>query len=201
MSLPIKGSLEIICGPMFSGKSEELIRRLRRATIAQQKVIVFKPSIDNRHETEYVTSHNGAKISAFSIDTFTPVLEKGLHSSISVIGFDEAQFFNSDIIPIICTLIESGKRIIVAGLDLDFRGSPFGSMPLLMAIADTVTKLQAICAICGSDASFSQRLVNGQAARYDDPIVLVGAQEVYQARCRQCYTIDRLPEFYHFGIL
>jgi thymidine kinase len=201
MSSHKKGSLEVICGPMFSGKSEELIRRLRRATIAQQSVIVFKPSIDNRHATEYVVSHNGTRIPAFPIDDLNTILEHGLNSSVHVIGFDEVQFFDNGIVPVICTLIEAGKRILVAGLDLDFRGAPFGSMPLLMAIADSVTKLQAICTICGDDASFTQRLVDGQAARHDDPIILVGAQEAYQARCRQCYTIDKQPSFYHMPML
>lgn len=201
MSSKKKGSLEVICGPMFSGKSEELIRRLRRATIAQQGVVVFKPSIDNRLSTEHIVSHNGSRISAFAIHDTSEIIEYGMRDDVHVIGFDETQFFDNSIVPVICTLVEAGKRVIVGGLDLDFRGAPFGSMPLLMAIANQVTKLQAICTICGNDANFTQRLVDGQAARHDDPIILVGAQEAYQARCRQCYVIDKYPSFHQATIL
>ncbi len=201
MSSGKKGSLEIICGPMFSGKSEELIRRLRRAKIAQQHVMVFKPSIDNRHMIECVTSHNGSKLDAFPVDDLKVILDQGSKDSAQVIGLDEVQFFDAGIVPIICSLIDMGKRVVAAGLDLDFRGAPFGSMPLLLAIADHVTKLQAICTLCGKDANFTQRLVDGKVARHDDPIILVGAQEAYQARCRQCYSIDKQPSFYYMSAL
>jgi thymidine kinase len=186
------GQLEVICGPMFSGKSEELIRRLRRAKIAQQAVITFKPQIDNRYGLEYVVSHNGSKVDAKPLENVFDIIEIVNANDASVIGIDEAQFFAPELISVICQLIQSKKRVIVAGLDLDFRGAPFGCMPALLAIADKVTKLHAICTECGHDAQFSQRLVNGNPAKYDDPIVMIGAQEAYQARCRGCYSIDKL---------
>lgn len=185
------GMLEVICGPMFSGKSEELIRRLRRAKIAQQKVITFKPQLDNRYALEYVVSHDGNKVEARPLLNVTEIIDIVNATNASVIGIDETQFFSQEIVGVICQLINQQRRVIVAGLDLDFRGTPFGCMPLLLAIADKVTKLQAICTQCGHDAHFTQRLVNGDPARFDDPIILIGAQEAYQARCRGCYIIDR----------
>lgn len=185
-----KGYLEVICGSMFSGKSEELIRRLKRAQLAKQNVLVFKHSLDNRSTIEYVASHNGNKIKAIPTDQVELILEFTQHD-IDVIGIDEVQFFPETIINIICILINQGKRVLVAGLDLDFRGKPFGCVPLLMAIADTVTKLKAICMCCGKEAHISQRLVNGKPARFDDPQIVVGAQEAYQARCRDCHVIDQ----------
>jgi thymidine kinase len=188
----IKGSLEVVCGPMFSGKSDELIRRLRRAKIARQRVIVFKHRIDNRYTVTNVASHDGTTIEAHAVGTAQEIkalVQKGLFD---VVGFDEVQFFPQDIVSLICSFVEEGKRVIAAGLDLDFRGEPFGCMPVLLAIADTVHKLQAICCVCGQEAHFTQRLVNGNPAKYDDPIILVGAQEAYQARCRNCYAIDKI---------
>lgn len=184
------GSLEVICGPMFSGKSEELIRRLRRAKIAKQSVAVFKPAIDNRYAAEHVMSHNGSSIEALPIDSSDVIYHYVTHHNIEVVGIDEVQFFDAQIITVICTLIDEGKRVIAGGLDLDFRSIPFGPMPTLLAIADKITKLQAICCICGKDACLTQRLVNNEPARFCDPIILVGAQEAYQARCRGCYIID-----------
>jgi len=196
-----KGSLEVICGPMFSGKSEELIRRLRRAKIARQTVITFKNSLDDRHQhaIEYVVSHDGNKLSARPVESLDEILQLALHPDVDVVGIDEVQFFAQEIIPIMCELIEAGKRVVTAGLDLDFRGVPFGPMPILLAIADKITKLRAICSICGLDAHFTQRLVNGEPARYDDPIILVGAEEAYQARCRTCFTIDKAHPFTKIG--
>lgn len=186
------GMLEVICGPMFSGKSEELIRRLRRAKIAQQTIVTFKPQIDNRYALEYVISHDGNKVDARPLMNVNEIVEIVNTNNATVIGIDEAQFFSHEIVGVICTLINENRRVIVAGLDLDFRGTPFGCMPLLLAIADKVTKLQAICTQCGHDAHFTQRLVNGDPAKYDDPIILIGAQEAYQARCRGCYAIDKM---------
>ena len=185
--------LEVICGPMFSGKSEELIRRLRRAKIAKQQVATFKHALDNRHTLECVVSHNGTSLEAYPIETEEKILEIVTQHHITVIGIDEAQFFSPSLVPIVCKLLELGCRVIIAGLDRDFRGLPFGSMPILLAIADRITKLQAICTECGTDAPLTQRLVNNQPAKHDDPIILIGAQESYQARCRQCYTIDKMP--------
>jgi thymidine kinase len=186
-----KGSLEVICGPMFSGKSEELIRRLRRARIAKQEIMTFKPVIDTRYQTEYVVSHDGNMLNAQAIDSVEKVFELSTTHNIQVVGIDEIQFFQQEIIAVVCRLVDAGKRVIVAGLDLDFRGKPFGCIPTLLAVADTITKLQAICTECGDDAHFTQRLVNGQPARFEDPIILIGAQEAYQARCRGCYQIDQ----------
>lgn len=188
------GALEVICGPMFSGKSEEMIRRIKRAELAKLNVIVFKHCLDDRTMLDYVVSHNGNKIKAIPVEhpntilTLTP-------SNAHVVGIDEVQFFSSEILNIVCALVEQGKRVIVAGLDRDFKGKPFGPMPTLLAIADNVIKLKAICMDCGDEAPCTQRLVNGQPARYDDPIVLIGAQESYQARCRNCHLIDKQPTF------
>lgn len=188
------GKLEVICGPMFSGKSEELIRRLRRAMIAKQPVIAFKHALDNQRTIERLASHSGFSLDAHATDSPATILAAGMAPDVAVIGIDEVQFFMHEIIPVICTLIDAGKRVIVSGLDLDFRGIPFGPIPTLLAIADTITKLQAICTECGDDAHFTQRLVNNKPARFDDPIIKVGAQEAYQARCRGCYRIDKAPQ-------
>lgn len=187
-----KGRLDVVCGSMFSGKSEELIRRVKRSQLAKHNVIVFKHSLDDRTATEYVVSHNGNKFEAIPIENPSTILAVA-ERDVEVIGIDEVQFFSQEIIQVICTLVDAGKKVIVAGLDLDFRGIPFGPMPTLMAIADNVTKLKAICMICGDDAHFTQRLVNGKPAHFDDPTILVGAQEKYQARCRDCHAIDRAP--------
>jgi thymidine kinase len=189
-----KGSLEVICGSMFSGKSEELIRRLNRATFARLNIMTFKHSLDKRSELEHVASHNGNTIYAIPLESPQDILMH-ITDSIDIVGIDEIQFFPLEIVSVVCTLIDLGKRVIVAGLDLDFKGVPFGCMPLLMSIADDVTKLKAICIDCGKDAHFTQRLVNGKPARFDDPIILIGAQESYQARCRSCHSIDKKPNF------
>jgi len=190
-----QGVLEMICGPMFSGKSEELIRRLRRAHFAKLNVLTCKHSFDDRHMIECVVTHNGNKLEAEAIENVNEILKLGEDPTIDVIGIDEAQWFDNQIVSVACKLIDAGKRVIIAGLDLDFRGVPFGCMPTLLAIADKVTKLQSICTACGKDAHFSQRLVNGKPAKYNDPVILVGAEESYQARCRDCHMIDKRPTF------
>ena len=190
-----KGTLEVICGSMFSGKSEELIRRIKRAEIARLNVIAFKPAIDTRRTIEYLTSHNGAKIKAFPVDQPSMIL-KLMHDGIDVVGLDEVQFFSTEIIGIVNQLIEDGNRVIVAGLDLDFRGIPFGCIPGLLSIADKITKLTAICIKCGQDAHFTQRLVDGKPAKASDPIILIGSEECYQARCRNCFSIDQKSPWY-----
>lgn len=187
----IKGSLHIICGPMFSGKSEELIRRIRRAKIARQSISVYKHSLDDRTSIEHIASHNGTTIEAKHTHDANFILQDAQESAI--IGIDEVQFYSHDIITTITQLIATGKKVIVAGLDTDFRGIPFGPIPTLLAIADTVLKLQAICTICGNDAHHSQRLIDKKPARFHDPVVLIGAQETYQARCRNCFEIDHRP--------
>lgn len=185
-----KGTLEVICGSMFSGKSEELIRQLKRSKIAQKPTVVFKHCLDDRTTIEYVVSHDGNKIPAFPIQDPQEILNL-LTPEIQVVGIDEAQFFSHELIDVILQLVEDKKHVIVAGLNLDFRAVPFGPMPTLMALADHVTKLSAVCIVCGDDAYFSQRLVNGKPAKYNDPLIKVGAQEAYQARCRGCYSIDK----------
>lgn len=193
------GTLEVICGSMFAGKSEELIRRLRRAKIAQQNTVCFSNTLDNRYDnsteqqTRYIVSHNGNKVVAQAISNEEDILLLAFQYNLDVIGIDEVQFFSEKIVPVICTLVDHGVRVIVSGLDLDFRGQPFPHMATLLALADKVTKLHAICALCGNDAYVSQRLIDKKPARYDDPIILVAAQEVYQARCRACFEIDKKP--------
>ncbi|PWH17258.1 MAG: thymidine kinase [Anaerolineae bacterium] len=186
----IHGSIEVICGSMFSGKTDELIRRLRRAVIARQKVQVFKPAIDVRYAVEKVTSHAGADFSAIPVESSGEILVK-IEPDTTVVGIDEAQFFDEGILQVTEQLAERGVRVIVAGLDQDFRGEPFGPMPALMSKAEQVDKLRAICIVCGEPASRTQRLVNGRPARYDDPVVIVGASELYEARCRRHHEVPR----------
>jgi thymidine kinase len=184
------GSIEVVCGSMFSGKTDELIRRLVRAVIAKQKVQVFKPAIDVRYAVEKVTSHTGSNFDAIPVEKAAEIRSK-LEADTTVVGIDEAQFFDLDIIPIVQELAGRGIRVIVAGLDMDFRGEPFGPMPLLMSTAERVDKLHAICMVCGDEASRTQRLVNGKPARYDDPVVIVGASELYEARCRKHHEVPK----------
>ena len=184
------GSIEVVTGSMFSGKTDELIRRLRRARIARQKVQVFKPKIDNRYHVEKVTSHAGNEFDAIPIQNSNE-LESRLDADTSVVGIDEAQFFDAGIVDVAVDLARRGVRVLVAGLDMDFRGEPFGCMPEFLAIAERVEKLQAICMVCGEAASRTQRLVNGKPARYSDPIVIVGASEMYEARCREHHEVPR----------
>jgi thymidine kinase len=184
------GLLEVITGSMFCGKTDELIRRLRRATIARQKVQVFKPKIDARYSIQRVTSHAGSDYEAIPITDAREILTN-LDGDTTVIGIDEAQFFDDELVEIVQSLADRGVRVIVAGLDTDFRGEPFGPMPVLMAKAERVEKLNAICMVCGGEASRTQRLVNEKPARYDDPVVIVGAAELYEARCRRHHVVPR----------
>lgn len=187
---PKSGSIEIICGSMFSGKTEEMIRRLRRAVIAKQKVQVFKPIIDNRYNVEKVTSHAGIDFEAVPINQSNEIFNH-LKSETTVVAIDEAQFFDDGIIDVIDQLANDGMRVVVTGLDMNFRGEPFGCIPTLLSKADKVDKLQAICMVCGEPAGRTQRLVNGKPARYDDPLVVVGASEMYEARCRVHHEVPR----------
>jgi thymidine kinase len=175
---------------MFSGKSEELIRRVRRAQIARQKVVVFTHAIDRRYGGAQVASHSGANLEARPITRAADVWEH-IEDGTSVVAIDEAQFFDWEITEVVATLAQRGVRVIVAGLDTDFRGEPFGPMPVLMAQAEQVDKLNAICMVCGGPASRTQRLVNGAPAAYGDPLVVVGANEMYEARCRQHHQVPR----------
>jgi thymidine kinase len=184
------GLIEVICGSMFSGKTDELIRRLVRATIAKQKVQVFKPAIDVRYTAEKVTSHAGANFDAIPVKKASEILLK-LDKDTTVVGIDEAQFLDVEVVEVAHELAERGIRVLVAGLDTDFRGEPFGPMPILMSKAERVDKLHAICMVCGDEASRTQRLVNGKPARYDDPVVIVGASEMYEARCRVHHEVPK----------
>ncbi len=189
-SRPSGGWIEVICGSMFSGKTEELLRRVRRAQIARQRVQLFKHTLDQRYDAIKVTSHNGLSELAIPVDT-TEALRAQLDEEADVIAIDEVQFFDETIVSLCQTLAEQGKRVICAGLDLDFRGLPFGPMPNLLAVAEEVSKLHAICVVCGGPASRSQRLIDGRPARFDDPIIVVGASERYEARCRHCHEVPR----------
>ena len=188
------GWIEVISGVMFSGKSEELIRRMRRAVIARKKVQVFKSHLDARYAGIYqVSSHDGRTVEAIPVDTTDQIMAR-LSSQTQVVGIDEAQFLDSGIVELVTALAQRGLRVIVAGTDLDFRGEPFGPMPQLLAIAELVDKLHAICVVCGGPASRNQRLINGRPARYDSPTIMVGGQETYEARCRACHKVPRRDE-------
>ena len=186
------GWIEVICGSMFSGKTEELLRRIKRAEIARQKIQVFKHSLDDRFEITRVASHNGVQREALVVQNAAQILEH-LDADTTVVAIDEVQFFDWSIADVCNELARRHIRVIVAGLDMDFRGEPFGPMPLLMAVAERVDKLQAICVKCGRPASRTQRLIDGHPASYDDPVIMVGASEVYEARCRDCHEVPRQP--------
>ena len=187
------GWIEIVCGSMFSGKTEELIRRVRRAQIARQNVQVFKHSLDARYTERKVASHNGLLLEAVPVED-SDQLRKAVDPDATVVAIDEGQFFDEGLIDVCNELADRGIRVVVAGLDTDFRGEPFGPMPQLMAEAERVDKVQAICVVCGGLASRTQRLINGKPAAYDDPIILVGADEVYEARCRGCSEVPGSPK-------
>jgi len=184
------GRLEVITGPMFCGKTDELLRRLRRAVIARQKIQVFKPGFDARYGTGKVTSHAGNEYDALAIDSASQIPAL-LDDGVTVVAIDEAQFFDEDIVPVIQDLVEKNIRVIVAGLDMNFRGEPFGQMPILLAQAEVVDKLHAICMTCGEQATRTQRLVDGRPANYNDPVIIVGASELYEARCRKHHQVPR----------
>jgi len=182
------GSLTVITGSMFSGKTEELIRRLRRALYARRSVQVFKHALDTRSDLTEIRSHNGVPHEAGAVSTSEELLER-IEPETDLIAVEEAQFFDEGIVDACRSLADSGYQVIVAGLDMDFRGRPFGPMPNLLAEADEVVKLRAICARCGRDASRSQRLIDGKPAPASAPTILVGAQETYEARCRQHHEV------------
>ena len=183
------GWIEVIAGVMFSGKSEELIRRVRRSMIARKRVQVFKSHLDSRYAGIYsVSSHDGRAVEAIPADSATQIAQQ-IDPMANVIAIDEAQFMDDGIIPLVTSLAARGRRVIVAGTDTDFRGEPFGAMPALMAIAEVVDKLHAICVLCGGPASRNQRLIGGNPAPYDSPQIMVGGTESYEARCRMCHAV------------
>ena len=178
-----KGSLgwiEVVCGPMFSGKSEELIRRLRRAEIARQRVQIFKPGIDERYSGDHIVSHSELKIRSTSVRDAADV-DSRLDLRTEVIGIDEAQFLGEEIVPLVVRLADMGKRVLIAGLDTDYLGRPFHPMPELLAVADEITKTLAICMQCGNPAKHTQRLIQSE------DLIVVGAAGMYEARCRRCF--------------
>lgn len=188
------GWIEVISGVMFSGKSEELIRRVRRAIIARQRVQVFKSHLDARYAGLYsVSSHDGAELQAIPIDGADEIL-RHLEADIEMVAIDEVQFLDEGVIDVVTDLAGRGIRVAMAGTDTDFRGEPFGTMGHLMAIAEQVTKLQAICVQCGDLACRNQRLIDGRPARYDSPTIMVGGQETYEARCRHCHEVPHEDE-------
>ncbi|HEY2065169.1 MAG TPA: thymidine kinase [Gemmatimonadaceae bacterium] len=188
------GWIEVVCGVMFSGKSEELIRRVRRALIAKKKVQVFKSHLDERYAGLYhVSSHDGRTVEAEPVDSPDQIAH-AVRPDTQVVAIDEAQFLPIGIVDLATSLAASGRRVIVAGIDTDFRGEPFGAMPQLLAIAEQVDKLHAICMVCGNPASRNQRLIDGLPARYDSPVIMVGSAESYEARCRSCHSVPRRDE-------
>ncbi len=186
------GWIEMICGSMFSGKSEELIRRVKRARIAKQRVVALKPAIDTRFSANDVVSHGGDKIDCVAVSDSEAAMAC-LPDDVQVVAIDEVQFFDERIVAMCSALADRGVRVIVAGLDCDFRGEPFGVVPQLLARAEYVTKLQAICVKCGNPATRTQRIVDGRPASYTDPTVLIGASEAYEARCRRCHEVPGKP--------
>jgi len=191
---PRPGSIEVIAGVMFSGKSEELMRRVRRAIIARRRVQVFKSHLDQRYAgVQRVSSHDGRSVDAEPIDSASELMRL-VRPDVEVVAVDEVQFLDAGVVEAASALAGRGVRVILAGTDTDFRGEAFGAMGNLLAIAESVDKLQAICVICGDLATRNQRLVDGKPARYDSPTILVGGRESYEARCRHCHRVPRKDE-------
>lgn len=189
-----EGWLEVICGCMFAGKTEELIRRINVLSFAKKKIVIFKPRIDNRYSEKQIVSHSGTSIDCIVIDKAMDILDYvSKDSDIDVVAIDEVQFLDKDVVEICDYLADQGKRVMVAGLDKDFRGEPFGVMPELLTRAEFVTKLTAVCAKCGAPATRTQRLINGEPASFEDPVVLVGATDHYEPRCRHCHNVLDKP--------
>ena len=187
-----EGWFEVISGCMFAGKTEELIRRINVLSYAKKNIIVFKPKIDNRYSDSEIVSHSGAKVPCLVVEKAQDILKK-IEADTEVVAIDEVQFFDKDIVEVCEYLADKGIRVMVAGLDKDFRGESFGVMPELLTRAEFVTKLTAVCAKCGAPATRTQRLVNGKPAGFEDPIVMVGADESYEPRCRHCHQVPNKP--------
>ena len=189
------GWIEVICGPMFAGKTEELLRRVRRLEYAKKNIVVFKPMMDSRYSENEVVSHNNSRTKSVNISYARQIFDH-IDKETQVVAIDEVQFLDEEAVGICEFLASRGVRVMVSGLDKDFRGEPFSFMPKLLAIAEYVTKLTAICVNCGIPATRTQRIVDGKPAKYNDPIVLIGAQESYEARCRSCHKVYRKPAPY-----
>lgn len=190
------GTLIVITGSMFAGKSEELIRQVRRALYARKKVQVFKSALDNRWDSAAIATHNGVRFEAIPVSS-SGDLERLVEPDTEVVAIEEIQFFDDGIVALCDRWANEGRTVIAAGLDQDFRGQPFGFMPILLALADEVIKLRAICARCGQPASKTQRLVDGRPASWDEPTILIGAAERYEARCRRCHKVLHAPRNGH----
>lgn len=186
------GSVTVITGCMFSGKTEELLRLVRRAMHARRSVLVVKSALDTRAGTEIVRTHDGLTFAAIPVTTAADI-ERALPDRLDVLGIEEIQFLDERVVDLCQSLADRGVDVIAAGLDQDFRGAPFGFMPTLLSLAENVLKLHAICKVCGADATRTQRLIDGRPAAWDDPIILIGAEEAYEARCRRCHTVRRRP--------
>lgn len=182
------GSITVVCGSMYAGKTEELIRLARRALYAKKKVQVFKPAIDNRYDEARVVTHEGVRHEAIPVSGVEEIRAL-LYADTEVVCVEEAQFFDRSLVDFVVLLADHGREVILAGLDQDFRRRPFGCMPELMAVADEVVKLRAICMHCGATASHTYRTIDGEPAHADDPVILIGAQESYEARCRRCHRL------------
>ncbi len=187
------GWIEVITGPMFAGKTEELLRRIKRMEYAKQNIVIFKPAVDNRFESLDVTSHNKNRAQSIPIQQSQEILSH-VSKETDVVAIDEVQFLDDQVVDIIDSLANEGKRVMLTGLDLDFRGEPFSMMPQIIAKAEFVDKLTAICLSCGAPATRTQRIIDGRPAKYYDPIVLIGASESYEARCRHCHKVHRKPK-------
>lgn len=185
-----KGSIEVVCGPMFAGKTEELLRRIRRLEYAKKNYLVFKPKVDNRYSNNEIVSHNNNRHETIAVKKSLEILEH-INKDLYAVIIDEAQFFDNEIIKVVNELANRNIRVIIGGLDLDFKGEPFGPMPYLLAIAEEVTKLTAICVVSGTNATRTQRLIDGKPAKYDDPIIKIGAKESYEPRSRKYHEIER----------
>lgn len=191
---PPAGRIEVIAGVMFSGKTEELIRRVRRAVIAKQRVQVFKSHFDDRYHGVFsVSTHDGLTVEAQPVDSGREIARLA-RTETTVVAIDEVQFLDEGIVDVATTLADRGIRVVLAGTDTDFRGQPFGAMPELMAVAEVVDKFQAICVVCGEPASRNQRLINGRPAPWHSPTIMVGGRETYEARCRHCHQVPLADE-------
>lgn len=188
------GWIETISGCMFAGKTEELIRRIKVLEFAKKEIMVFKPQIDNRYSQTKVVSHAGSSVESYVVSSAREILEM-VKDSTEVVAIDEAQFFDDEICDVCNALADRGIRVMAAGLDTDFKGEPFGPMPKLITEAEFVTKLAAVCNKCGAPATRTQRIINGKPASYNDPIIMVGAAESYEARCRHCHEVPGKPIF------
>ena len=188
------GWIETISGCMFAGKTEELIRRIKVLEFAKKEIMVFKPQIDNRYSQTKVVSHAGSSVESYVVSSAREILEM-VKDSTEVVAIDEAQFFDDEICDVCNALADRGIRVMAAGLDTDFKGEPFGPMPKLITEAEFVTKLAAVCNKCGAPATRTQRIINGKPALYNDPIIMVGAAESYEARCRHCHEVPGKPIF------